>query len=93
MLLLAGNLYGLPNPFPIFSITSRTAFRGAIYGTEPTLQFGQQLMSAMVEHNTRSHRASSGTNFKTDDIVASLSGNCSDDIGENNREIRKIAKS
>ena len=43
-------------------------------------------MSAMVEHNTRSHRDSSGTAFKTADVVSSMSrgsgggggGDCTD---------------
>lgn len=101
-------------------ITERTAFRGIVYATEPTLQFGQQLMEAMVEHHTRSHRAPSKVcvplywlarrraqklytlcsctavqrlaanvcrcqsravrqaGFKTDDVLAALSGNAAD---------------
>ena len=31
-------------------------FRGVVYATEPTLEFGHQLMRSMVAHSSRSYR-------------------------------------
>ena len=48
-------------------------FKGVVYATEPTLQFGQQLMNTMVAHSSRSYRQPSTVRtvhrFVTLDVV------------------------
>eukprot|EP00039_Didymoeca_costata_P018447 m.333485 g.333485 ORF g.333485 m.333485 type:complete len:646 (-) comp17154_c0_seq1:2212-4149(-) len=57
--------------------TERTKFKGEIYATEPTIQFGAHMMRSLVAHSTRAHRPSSA-NFKTENILSALTGDAND---------------